>query len=70
MTELETLLTGSMDVLRRCIRFRLTSTHDAEDVMQETLAAACAAKAYPRDAVRLRAWLLTIARNKIADFLR
>ena len=70
MTELETLLTGSMDILRRCVHFRLASPHDAEDVMQETLAAACAAKAYPHDTVRFRAWLLAIARNKIADFLR
>ena len=70
MTEFETLLTGSMDILRRCVHFRLANPHDAEDVMQETLAAACAAKAYPHDAVRFRAWMLAIARNKIADFLR
>lgn len=70
MQALETLLQGSMDVLQRYVRFRLCSTQDAEDVVQETLAAACSAQAYPQDAVRFRAWLLAIARHKVADFLR
>ena len=43
---------------------------DAEDCFQETFLAALSAYPSLRDARNLRAWLLTIARNKAADVHR
>ncbi len=56
--------------VERYVRFRISSLHDAEDVLQEVLSAAV--KAYPtlRDRAHFKPWLIGIARNKCADFLR
>lgn len=54
----------------RFVRFRISNPQDAEDVLQEVYAAACASWPTLRDPSRFRAWVIGIARNKCADILR
>ena len=70
MEAFDALLEGSRAALTRYVYFRISDPHDAQDVLQETLAAACAAFPALRDASFFRAWLIGIARNKVADHLR
>ncbi len=56
--------------LERYVRFRIASPHDAEDILQEVLAAAVAGFPALRETANVRGWLIGIARNKCMDFLR
>jgi RNA polymerase sigma factor (sigma-70 family) len=62
----QVLLDDHAEVVLRFLVARVGHV-DAEDCFQETFLAAM--RAYPRlrDAANLRGWLLTIARNKVAD---
>lgn len=66
----ETLLAECRDAVTRYVHFRISSPHDAEDVLQETLTAACLAYPSLRDKSRFKPWLIGIAKNKVADCLR
>jgi len=66
----EEQLEACRGALTRYVHFRIGSPHDAEDVLQETLAAACLAYPRLRDKARFKPWLIGIAKNKAADFLR
>ena len=70
MTDFETLLAAHRLALTRYLHYRIASPHDAEDVLQEVLAAACCAFPALRDKSRFKPWLLGIAHNKVADHLR
>lgn len=65
----ESLLEAHSELVLRFLSRRLPSA-EAEDCFQETFLAALAAYPSLRDAGNLRAWLLTIARNKVADVRR
>ena len=56
--------------IERYVRFRISHPADAEDVLQEVLAAAVAGYGSLRDSAHLKPWLIGIARNKCADYLR
>lgn len=56
--------------VERYVRFRITNTADAEDVMQEVFCAAVTGYAALRSTASVRPWLIGIARNKCADYLR
>jgi DNA-directed RNA polymerase specialized sigma24 family protein len=44
--------------------------HEVDEIVQETLADACAAKTAPHDADSLERWVRGIARHKVADYHR
>ena len=56
--------------VERYVHIRISNPADAEDVLQEVLSAAIAGYASLRDEARFKPWLVGIARNKCADFLR
>lgn len=56
--------------VERYIRFRIANAADAEDVMQEVFCAAVTGYATLRTSANARSWLIGIARNKCADYLR
>jgi RNA polymerase sigma-70 factor, ECF subfamily len=58
------------DVLWRYAMIRLRSEERAEDILQETFAAALAARASFRGECSERTWLLSILRRKVVDHLR
>ena len=70
MDSFERLLADCRLAAERYVRFRISSVHDAEDVLQEVYAAA--AQRFPalRDEARFKEWLLGIARHKCADYFR
>lgn len=71
MESFETLWQQHCDTVTRYVRFRIDNNpHDAEDVLQEILTAACAAFPSLRNRERFKPWLIGIARNKCADWLR
>ena len=70
LPDFETLLAENHLALMRYVHYRIASPHDAEDVLQEVLIAACAAFPALKDAARFKPWLIGIARNKVADYLR
>ncbi|MGN0752837.1 MAG: RNA polymerase sigma factor [Aristaeellaceae bacterium] len=56
--------------IERYVRFRISNPEDSEDVLQEVLSAAVTGYGTLRDITRFKPWLIGIARNKCADFLR
>ena len=70
MEEFEARLAELFPVLQRYVHFRIGNHHDAEDVLQETCAAAAAQYRTLRKQDAFKAWLLGIARNKCADHYR
>jgi len=56
--------------IERYVHFHIDHPADAEDVLQEVLSAAVAGYDALRDDAHFKPWLLGIARNKCADYLR
>lgn len=56
--------------LTRFVRFRISSKHDADDVLQETRLAAFRGFDPSMDRERFRVWIIGIARHKCADHFR
>lgn len=59
-----------MPALERFVKFRISDKFDAEDVIQETCAAALQKRESLRNPSAFKAWLLSIARNKCTDYYR
>ena len=70
MDAFESALAEHRRAIERYVRFRIGNAADAEDVLQEVFSAAVAGYASLRDAANIKAWLVGIARNKCADYLR
>lgn len=70
MQDFEALWKQHGSAVERYVRFRIDRPHDVEDVLQEVLAAGCAGYAALHDESRFRSWLIGIAKNKCADWLR
>lgn len=68
--DLEALLTLHRLALTRYVHYRIHDFHDAQDVLQEVLAAAVTAFPTLREPDRFQPWLIGIARNKVNDYLR
>lgn len=56
--------------LRRFVRSRVADARDAEDIVQEVFSELVEAEAMLVPIERAGAWLLRVARNRIADFFR
>ncbi|MDD4492948.1 MAG: sigma-70 family RNA polymerase sigma factor [Eubacteriales bacterium] len=70
MDEFEKLLCENRSVLERFVKFRLPSSFDADDVLQEIYMAANAKFATLNDKSCFKAWIIGIARNKCNDYYR
>lgn len=58
------------NAVERFVRYRISHPADAEDVLQEVLSAAVASYAALKEPANFKPWLIGIARNKCADYLR
>ena len=70
MENIEQALLAHQRSVERYIRYRIDHAADAEDVLQEVFSAAVAGCYNLRDSTNLKAWLLSVARNKCADYFR
>ena len=70
MDDFERLLERDRLAVERYVRWRLSSPADADDVLQETWLAACQNFSAIRNREAFKPWLLSIARNKCADYFR
>lgn len=66
----EELLIMNEPALERFVKFKISSKHDAEDVLQEVRLAAFRSFEKLRDESNFKAWLIGIARRKCADYFR
>lgn len=66
----EELLSAHRGAVERYVRFRLPGTADAEDVLQEVWLTACRRFGQLNNQDAFKAWMLSIARNKCADYFR
>lgn len=70
MEPFETLLAEYAPAVERFVKFRLPSKADAEDVLQEVYLTAFEKFGQLKSPERFRPWILSIARNKCADYFR
>ena len=70
MDAFEALLRENLPALERFIFFRVSSRYDAEDLLQDTCAAAARNQDRLKNPAAFKGWLLAIARNKCADYYR
>ena len=70
MDGFERLLRENLPILQRFIHFRIEHKYDAEDIFQETCAAAAVKQETLKDPAMFKPWLLAIARNKCSDYYR
>ena len=69
-TELEILLTENYRALERYIKFRISDTEIAEDIVQDICLTVLAHGESLRQSDSFRPWLYRIARNKLTDVYR
>ena len=70
MEDFETLLAAHQGAVERYVRFRLPGAADADDVLQEVWLAAYRRFGQLKNQDAFKAWVLSIARNKCADWFR
>lgn len=70
MHEFERLLQENLASLERYVRFKVSSQHDAEDIIQDVCLAATANFTSLKNVSAFKAWLLGIANNKCKDYYR
>lgn len=70
MTDFETLVTANLPPLERFVKFRVGNHPDAEDLLQEVLAAAYRNRDTVSSEAAFKPWILGIARNKCNDYFR
>lgn len=70
MTDFETLVTANLPPLERFVKFRVGNHPDAEDLLQEVLAAAYRNRDTVSSEASFKPWILGIARNKCNDYFR
>ena len=70
MEAFETLLAAHRGAVERYVRFRLPAAADADDVLQEIWLTAYQRFEQLRNQDAFKAWALSIARNKCADWFR
>ena len=70
MIDFETLVTANLPPLERFVKFRVGNHPDAEDLLQEVLAAAYRNRDTVSSEAAFKPWILGIARNKCNDYFR
>ena len=70
MDEFEKLLAEVSSGVERCVRYRLPSQADADDVLQEVYLSAYRNFAGLKNKAAFKPWIISIARNKCNDYFR
>ncbi len=70
MTEFEKLLKDNLPYIERFVKFRISDTNDADDVLQEVLLSAFKNFEQLKCNESFRAWAIGIARNKCSGYYR
>ncbi len=70
MIDFETFVTANLPPLERFVKFRVGNHPDAEDLLQEVLAAAYRNRDTVSNEAAFKPWILGIARNKCNDYFR
>ena len=70
MHEFICLLTQHRNVLERFVRFRISNSFDADDIIQETCISAYRSFSSLKDTALFKSWIISIARNKCNDYFR
>ena len=70
MDQFESLLKKEQTAVERFVRFRLSSSADADDVLQEVFLTAYQKFSQLQSKEAFKAWILSIARNKCNDYFR
>lgn len=70
MDEFICLLTQHRNVLERFVRFRVSNSFDADDIIQETCINAYRSFSSLKDTALFKSWIISIARNKCNDYFR
>mgnify|MGYP000848614475 CR=1 FL=1 len=70
MDEFICLLTQHRNVLERFVRFRISNSFDADDIIQETCISAYRSFSSLKDTALFKSWIISIARNKCNDYFR
>ncbi len=70
MENFDALLNANRSAVEHFVRFRLHSTEDADDVLQEVYLTAYQKFGQLKNSDAFRAWILSIARNKCNDLFR
>lgn len=70
MDRFEELLSAHRAAVERYVRFRLPPEADADDILQEVWLTACQRFGQLKNQNAFKAWVLSIARNKCADYFR
>ena len=70
MIDFETFVTANLPPLERFVKFRVGNHPDAEDLLQEVLAAAYRNRDTVSSEAAFKPWILGIARNKCNDYFR
>lgn len=70
MNEFETLLAENRGAVERYVRYRISASADADDVLQETYISAFRRFDRLRSKGSFKAWLIGIAKNKCIDYYR
>ena len=70
MIDFETLVTANLPPLERFVKFHVGNHPDAEDLLQEVLAAAYRNRDTVSSEAAFKPWILGIARNKCNDYFR
>ena len=70
MDEFESLLENERISVKRYIRFRVNDPTEADDILQDVCLTAFQKFSALREKESFKAWLITIARNKVNDYFR
>lgn len=70
MDKFESLLKAEQKAVEKFVRFRISSKLDADDVLQEIFLTAYQKFPQLKNKDSLKAWLISIARNKCNDYFR
>ena len=70
MEEFIRLLKQHKKILERFVRFRVSNSFDADDIIQETCISAYRNFSSLKDTALFKPWIISIARNKCNDYFR
>lgn len=70
MDEFEELLSESQGALERFVKFKISDSHDAKDIIQDVYLSAFQSFCTLRNRDCFKAWLISIAKNKCNDYYR
>lgn len=70
MDEFEELLSESQGALERFVKFKISDSHDAKDIIQDVCLNAFQSFCTLKNRACFKAWLISIAKNRCTDYYR